>query len=288
MEAHDAAQLRSIDAVLSSWRQGDWVLGEQSFLYRLDPQVPVTVDAIAAAASGEELAETEVFGFMVATQSCDLARPCDRRPYVEVCPLVQVDEEYLHSIKRGRRPNYAFLPTLADRRLVADLDRLMTVEKPVLATWDRVEGCRSDTERRSLSRALARKRSRAAFPEDFTRLAQRLRGRLIEKHGKKSEEGEALRALREIRVRAAPYWDADTVHLMLWYIRHEGKPSKSGKPFHELLKGWLLLLEPRGRFKQVQGAVMSLDDMTATDYIESDALDLDHLSTPSTGAAEMQ
>jgi hypothetical protein len=30
----------------------------------------------------------------------------------------------------------------------------------------------------------------------------------------------------------------------------------------------------------VEGAVVTLDDMTARDYVESDPLDLDHLSGP--------
>ena len=34
-----------------------------------------------------------------------------------------------------------------------------------------------------------------------------------------------------------------------------------------------------GRFVRVDGVVQTLDDLTARDYVESDPLDLDHLST---------
>ena len=86
-------------------------------------------------------AEAEVLGLSVVTQTCDLVRRCEDRPFVEVCPLVEVEDSTLHEIQRGRRPNYAFIPGVAERSLVADLDRVMTVEKSVVATWDRVRGC---------------------------------------------------------------------------------------------------------------------------------------------------
>lgn len=94
------------------------------------------------------------------TQTCDLVRRCADRPFVEVSPLVEVDDRVLREVERGRRPNYGFIPGVAPRRLVADLDRVMTVEKAVVAAWARVEGSRTDDDARRLSLALARKRAR--------------------------------------------------------------------------------------------------------------------------------
>jgi hypothetical protein len=37
-------------------------------------------------------------------------------------------------------------------------------------------------------------------------------------------------------------------------------------------------VRPEGRLRSVEGVVTSLDDLTARDYVESDPLDLDHLS----------
>lgn len=93
---------------------------------------------MAAITEGAENVETEVRGFAVLTQTCDLVRPCADRPFVEVSPLVEVDDRVLREIERGRRPNYGFIPGVAPRRLVADLDRVMTVEKAVVAAWARV------------------------------------------------------------------------------------------------------------------------------------------------------
>jgi len=42
---------------------------------------------------------------------------------------------------------------------------------------------------------------------------------------------------------------------------------------------WLKRVPAAGRFATVDGAVLTLDDLTARDYVESDPLDLDHLSS---------
>ncbi|MFB2923295.1 MULTISPECIES: hypothetical protein [Aerosakkonema] len=272
--------VREVDAVLKEWCQGDFVLGEQGFVYRIDPQRPLTeasLDAVAEA-SNLDLVEIEVRGFVVVTQTCDIVRPCSSRPFVEVVPLVEVDEQDLHEIQRSRRPQYAFIPGAAKHGLVADLDRVMTLEKSVVALWKRQSGCQSDREVRTLGQALARKRVRFAFPDDFTQCAGKLQSRFREKHHKSSSEGEALRSLREIRVRATPSWNDSEIQLMFWFIRHEEQVQFQGTEWDKLLQQWLKLIPESGRFKSVEGQVVTLEDITAKDYVESDPLDLEHLS----------
>lgn len=280
MGAERDPRAASIDEALRAWRQGDCVLdGEHWFAHRLDTAFPITDAARAAAEEGVDLAEQETLGFVVVTQTCDIVRSCDERPFIEVCPLVQVDEARLREIERGRRPAYAYLPLLAERRLVADLDRVMTVEKPLVAKWARTPGWSSDAEGRAFGNALARKRVRFAFPDDFTAFAKKLQGRLTEKHDKATDEGRGLRALRQIRVQATPSWDAPEVALFFWFIRNTDDVTFEGKNWGDLLKDWLKLLAATGRFKVVDGQVTTLRDMTAEDYVNSDPLDLDHLSS---------
>jgi hypothetical protein len=126
---------------------------------------------------------------------------------------------------------------------------------------------------------LARKRARFAFPDDFIACIQKLLSRLREKHDKQSEEGRALRALREIRVRAAPSWDALEIQLTFWFIHAEDERNFEGEPWSALLDAWLRLIPASDRFKPANGAVIGLADLTARDYVESDRLDLDYLST---------
>jgi len=277
----DADSRARIDEALKLWRQGDCVLGEQWFVFRVSPDAPLTDAADKAISEGgaeTDTAEDSVWGFAVVTQTCDIVRDCVKRPFLEVCPLVEVEEGMLHEIERGRRPNYAYIRGVSDQLLVADLDRVMTVEKSVVARWERVAGCLTGNDSRRLSVALARKRARVAFPNDFVAFTAPLMKRLSAKHDKESDEGRALRALDEIRVRAAPDLDAGAVQLMFWFIRDVAQPTFEERGWDSFLNAWLELLPPKDRFVEVGGAVTTLDDLTGRDYVESDPLDLDHLS----------
>jgi hypothetical protein len=282
----DESGRRSVNQALQAWRQGDCIVGDQWFSYRIDTASPLTEDAAIASDSDVDIAESLVHGFMVATQTCDIVRSCASRPFIEVCPLVAVDERTLGDVRRGRQPRSAFVPGVVTRSFVADLDRVMTVEKAVLAGWERTPGCSSDEDARQLSFALARKRARFAFPDDFVDCASQLRRRLSSKHDKDSPEGRALRRLREIRVRAEPSWDADAITLTLWFIRDEDDPGFDDKSWDGHLEAWLRLMPEMGRFRSIQGMVLELEELTAKDYVESDLLDLDHLSIPENDSSD--
>ena len=271
--------IQAIDTTLLEWYQGDCVLGEHWFIYRFNPQRPLTSDSADVAKEETDLAESEVKGFAIVTQTCDIVRSCNERPFVEIVPLVEVDEQQLHDVQRSRRPQYAYIPGVAGLNLVADLDRIMTVEKAVVAEWERKPGCLSDDEIRALGQALTRKRARFAFPDDFTDFARKLQNRLRDKHDKATDEGEALRALREIRVRAEPSWNSSEIRLIFWFIRDEDQNQFKGVGWDQFLNQWLQLIPESGRYKNVEGLVVALEGMTAKEYVESDPLDLDHLSS---------
>ena len=271
--------IQAIDTTLLEWYQGDCVLGEHWFIYRFNPQRPLTSDSADVAKEETDLAESEVKGFAIVTQTCDIVRSCNERPFVEIVPLVEVDEQQLHDVQRSRRPQYAYIPGVAGLNLVADLDRIMTVEKAVVAEWERKPGCLSDDEIRALGQALTRKRARFAFPDDFTDFARKLQNRLRDKHDKATDEGEALRALREIRVRAEPSWNSSEIRLIFWFIRDEDQNQFKGVGWGQFLNQWLQLIPESGRYKNVEGSVVALEGMTAKEYVESDPLDLDHLSS---------
>ncbi len=270
---HDA-----VDRALSAWRQGDCVLGPAWFLLRADPDSPLSEDAADGMDSETGNFEVEVTGFAVLTQTCDLVRTCRARPYVEVAPLIAITEDAWRLATRGRLPRYVAVPALEAQHLAIDLDRVMTVEKPVVVGWQRISGFPTAPETRALAHALARKRARFAFPDDFVALAQPLIKRLHEKHDRQSDEGTSLRALREIRVHANPSWDADAIQITFLFVRDEAPPTDVPSPWHDHLKRWLALVPDAGRF-QVHGYVATLDDLTVRDYVESDALDLEHLTT---------
>lgn len=276
--APDSDEAKRIDTALKEWRQGDLALDETWFIHVGDPATPLSEAAAEADAEGLQALTSEAAGLVIVTQTCDIVRSCTVQPYIEVAPLMRVSAEHLHAAQRGRRPAHATLPALVEASLVADLARVMTVEKSIVASWKRTAGYTSDAEGRAFAQALARKRVRFAFPDDFTPFAKKLQGRLTEKHDKGTDEGRGLRALREIRVHAAPSWEAPEVEIFFWFVRGDRDADFEGKSWAELFKEWLKLVPASGRFKSVDGQVVTLGDMNAAEYVESDPLDLDHLT----------
>ena len=279
---HEESGSQEVDAALESWRQGDCVLGEDWFVHRFDPTAPLTPESESIDLDGGTLVESPVAGLVVLTQTCDIVRSCfgpNARPFIEVAPLVAVDEEIFRQVRHGWRPGYAYIPAIAELRLVADLDRTMTLEKGVVAKWQQTQGCDSDEDRRKFAQALARKRARAAFPDDFTKLAEKLHKRLKEKHDRQSPEGRALRSLREIRVKAAPSWGATKVSIFFWFIKDDSSVCPDESSWDTLCSRWLELVKPAGRFNEVEGLVADLEGIPASEYVDSDQLDLDHLSS---------
>lgn len=271
-----------VDAKLATWCQGDVALGDQVFVHLADPRRTLTDDLPEDEDAELVTAEMQVPGVVVVSQTCDIVRSCVERPYVEASPLFEIqDAAKLEDVRKGRHPRYLYVPAVAAHSLVGDLDRTMTVEKPVVATWARTAGCSSDSQRRSLAQALARKRVRVAFPDDFTLHVKKLMNRIKEKHGKNSDEGRALSVVREIRVAASPQWDAPEVSLLFWFVlESEGgdEADRSPEQIQRQVDKWLEHAPAGGRFREIHGMAIELSRMTAQDYVDSDVLDLDHLS----------
>ena len=250
---------------LPDWRQGDCVVGPQWLAYRVD--------------GDPDLLEDEVPGFVVISQSCDIERSVDDCRFVEVAPLVAMDPDFVHRVKQELHVRHAFVPGVAARGLVADLSRSMSVDKTVVVGWVRTPGCSSDEERIAFARALARKHSRFAFPDDFNRLVRRLVDRIEEKHDRpQSLEGRALRALRWILVRAAPRWDAEEVELTFFFVVRDGDTTFEGQAWESLRDKWIALVPATGRYRTVRGDVGTMEYFTMRNFVESPTLDLDRLS----------
>lgn len=277
-----------IDEQIKQWHQGDVAMGVGlEFIHLADlsrPHSPASLDI----ASGNEGGRTEcievisdvVEGVAVLTQTCDIVRSCKERPFIEVAPLVRFDDSKVEQIRRLQRPAFAFVPRVSQNGWVVDLDRVMTVEKAILASWNpRKQGCSTDAERREFARAIARKRLRFAFPDDFVQAVQEFRHHVTNKHRRQTQAGSHLRALREIRVRAAPSWDHEAVELTFWFIKCED-PKDVNPDWSAHVGNWIDLIDSSGRFKVNSAVACRLEDITARDYVESDVLDFDSLSVP--------
>jgi hypothetical protein len=286
------ADIVAVDRTLARWRQGDLVLAagdgeDMEFLHQADLSLPLTAEAAFQAREAAQAGEaetlvgiaTQVPGFAVLTQTCDIVRSCRSRPFIELAPLVRADEPMRTEISKGLRPAYAWLPGAAAHGLVIDLDRVMTVEKATLATRPRTEGWTDEGDLRTFAKALARKRDRFAFPDDFNRLIKPLSERIKDKYGKLSPEGQMTLRVRQIRIRAAPSWGTvGRIEILPIFVIEDGVLVDERSALRQQILSWCARIPASPHYEVLPPLVASRDDLSARDIDESDQLDLDHLS----------
>lgn len=251
---------------LQELRQGDIIYHEHWFVYLSTPDD-----------SGRTLVEEEVEGFVVLSQTCDIVRSYAERPYLEVCPLVKIeDEQSYQTIQRGMRPRYAYIPAKEPQRLVADLDRIMTVDKSRASNWNLHKGCRTAVEQQKFAQAIARKRNRFAFPDELVELLRTMQRRIVKKHSRNSAEGELLRVLQEIRIAFTPAMEADQISCFVYFIVAD--ESLITQELEEQCTAWIELINPTSKYISFDAIIASYNGISALEYIKSIPLDLDYLS----------
>jgi len=208
---------------MKPWRQGD-VADVKTFQHFADLRRPATTEALRLSKSvrlgGSPVVRigSAVEGLVVLTQTCDIQRSAARKPYVELCPLIHLDPETARAASAREMPRFAAIPALGPD-VVADLDRVMTVEKGWLTYASRISGWNTDDEIRLFQAAVARRYQRFAFPDDFVESIDKLRERIVKRHGRQaSPEGQLLAVVKEIRVVASPHWSAREIGVTLFFV----------------------------------------------------------------------
>jgi hypothetical protein len=294
------------------------------FHHSADLRRPVTSASIELSESEDQSGfptvdiGSNVDGLVILTQTCDVRRSCSQRPYIEVCPLVYVDEDTASAAAAGEMPRYATLPAVGSNA-VADLDRSMTVEKGWLSFATRTPGWATDAEIRHFQAAIARHYQRFAFPDDFTKTLSKLRKKILDRHGKQtSHEGRLFAVVEEIRVSADPSWAADSVEVTLIFILpagtlapppdelidgpameetlkwlsartrdstsiaerilSESDPMSASVLWKRLAESWARNCTPSGCISAVYGEAVDAEEFSIAEYKKTDRLDLDHLS----------
>lgn len=278
-------EITLIDAAMKKWRQGDFFLSDDLFFIHLANLArPLTDEATDLAAERTEAAEpleiegvaSVVAGYVVITQTCDIVRNCKSRSYVELCPLVKVSDSWLKETRLLRRPAFAFVPGSATQKFVADLDRIITAEKSFLSEYEPTQGCGDDSERRAFADALARHKTRAAFPDDFNICMVPVRDHLKKIHRNNDAEGLLIQSIGEIRVTASPNWGGNTISIHLWFILLPQAEAPAGD-LSMYIEKWIVLFGKSDRYS-LEAVVCRLEDIRASEYVGSDRLDLDNLS----------
>lgn len=273
------ADIDRIDAALRNWQQGDLVPGTAlPFAFYSLATAPLSFAAQQTAAEPGDnlmLVETTEAGFVLLTQTCDVVRSCRDRPFVDLAPLMAATPELIEECRRLKRVSPAYHPVAAVRGMVVDLDRSMTIEKAVISECACERGLATTTEMLAFQEALKAKWARFAFPDDFVAASSKLTSRIKDKAGRKSAEGQHLDAIDEIRVAAAPDWEAAGVALTFWLVKRGDPPSVN---WPHWTGQWSKLVDTTGRFASATMRVATLDDITARDYVTSHNLDFDQLS----------
>jgi len=331
-QSGDATEFANVDAAMQSWRQGD-IAQVHQFHHLADLREPVTSESATKSGSFAHTGQstlgidTSVDGLVVLTQTCDIRRSASTRPYVEVCPLVHVDEATAKAASAREMPRYAAIPAVG-AATVADLDRVMTVEKGWLSFASRIPGWTTDAEIRRFQAAVARRYQRFAFPDDFTKSMSKLRTKIIDRHGKQtSPEGKLFAEVKEIRVTARPGWSADNIETTLTFILPSGtldtvpeelvseprlgetlqwlsarernsadiskrvlsEPDISSRSilWQRLGEAWAKSCKPTGCITAVYGEVVDALEYPIAEYWASDQLDLDYLSDDSSAVVDV-
>ncbi len=261
------------------WRQGDIVdLGAIAWL--ATPGAALTLQS--ADAEGNELScvIAEADRLAIVSQTCDIVRDCQARPFLLLAPVVTLEEPAAGEARRGSRPRFVPIPGIGANAFV-DLDRVVTIEKSVILDTEPTRGLTDEGSQRRFGLGIARVFSRFAFPDDLVIAVRGLVARARGKHGRDSVEGRALGSLEEVRVTGSPSWGASEIDVFVTFApstRQDAEDVMSEEEWDRIVDGWIRRTEPFGVVKSVDGAMIPLDELTAREYIDSDVLDLDYLS----------
>jgi hypothetical protein len=258
---------------------------------------------------------------VVITQTCDIIRPPDRRPYLQVADLIRIsDANIAKRYAEGETPRYVAVPEVgAD--MFADLDRIMTLDKRLIADCPHHAGVAADQIAiRRFGQSVARNFGRYPFPNYFIESVEPLRSRILRRWDKaESPEGKVLADLVQIRVQPVPDESSSDTDLTLVFIMRQGSlpvladpPSPStatttwlatrkqaseiaaklANPptgaddraylYSKLVEAWAALCPPSSPIRSITGEIVSEDEYVLSNYWQSERLDLDQLSGPVT------
>ena len=269
----------SLREQVTRWQQGDFALAAGDLLYR---DLPLT--------GGEEkempesvldvVADENIPGFVVISQTCDIVRDPETHPYVSVCPLLHLEPKDIPNFESGRMPTLGFLPNLPSD-LAVDFARTMPISKQLMCSWDRHAGCETDVDRLLFARQLTRVFNRFAFPDDFNTALDPFKKSLQSKQfSVDAEFGRAIRSLLELRVYAHGAWDDPSgVDLTIYIIidADENRPERDRNAITTQLLPHLQKIKWSPKFRlhrDMRYRPVTLADMQASEYLNSFPLDL--------------
>jgi len=265
-------------ARLAEWQQGDFSLDCGDFLYR-----DISEPTDEGDDDGGAVLDSDVVGFAVISQTCDVVREPERIPYLSVCPMVVIDKARIGQVERGQAPRFGLLSSTPDG-VVVDFSRTMSVTKSLLTSWKRKRGCQDESQQLEFARALETFFGRFAFPDSFVESVSSLRRAILSKYPKgHSDLGKAVRSIREIRVLPHGSWSTETTISITFIAVLDNEGERELADREEIRKQiWpkIRAIEWQGPFSLHENGLYltTLADLSAAEYLNSYPLDVNSLS----------
>ena len=181
-------------------------------------------------------------GAVLLTQTCDAVR-MDKLT-VQLAPLISLSGNVAKDARDNKILRFVHVPS-AGQDLFADLSIMATIDKARFVHSARTTGVdqADDDAVRRFGRALGRRLSRFAFPDEVVPWLRPLEKVILSKHSKQGPEGAAMRDIVELRIEAVEGWRSPPYSLVLCVITERGvMPSFPGDeipPCPTDLDAWL-------------------------------------------------
>lgn len=280
--AADVGLVGRVDTAMQEWRQGDVPeLTVPALAWFATPTMPLTSASARMTGNDPGAVVAMAERVVIVTQTCDIVRDCREYAHITLAGVVTLVGNMALEALRGRRPRFVALPDLGPD-CFADTSLLVSAEKSILLGAGRISAVTSDASRRRFAEGIGRAFERSALPDDLVLALNGLTQRIKQKHDKDSPEGRALRLLEDIRIRGFPSWTADEINVRVLFCpptQDEAEVCMAPEEWDGMIEQWIARAEPRGVIRSIQGDWLPFDKMTARDYLDTDCLDLEYLSS---------
>lgn len=280
--AADVDLVDRVNAATLDWRQGDVPqLTVPPLAWFATPTMPLTSTSARMTGNGFGAVVAEANHVVIVTQTCDIVRDCREYAHITLAGVVTLAGNMAQEALRGRRPRFVALPDLGPD-CFADTSLLVSAEKTILLGVESISAVVSDVSRRRFAEGVGRAFERSALPDDLVLALNGLTQRIKQKHDKDSKEGRALRLLEDIRIRGLPSWTADEIDVRVLFCpptQDEANDCMAPDEWDDMIEKWVGRAEPQGVIRSIEGDWLPFDQMTARDYLDTDCLDFEYLSS---------